>query len=56
MANFDSNNVSVIDSGTNTVIKTIPVGTSSAYVAVDAAAKRVYVTNFDSNNVSVIDS
>ncbi len=50
----DSNNVSVVDTATNTVIATIPVGNSPVGVAVDPAGRRVYVANSSDNNVSVI--
>ena len=43
----DSNDdtVSVINTATNTVIATIPVGTSPGDVAVNPDGTRVYVTN-----------
>jgi YVTN family beta-propeller protein len=55
VANFSSNNVSVIDGASNTVITTVPVGTQPEAVAVNAVNGQVYVANFSSNNVSVID-
>ena len=56
VANADpiSNNVSVIDTATNTVVATIPVGTIPFGVAVTPDGTKVYVTNDGSNNVSVI--
>jgi YVTN family beta-propeller protein len=54
----DRDNVSVIDTETNTVIATIPVGTFPMGVAVSPDGSKVYVTNTASasNNVSVIDT
>ena len=51
-----SNNVSVIDTATNTVIATIPAGTFPVNAAVTPNGSRVYVSNNSSNNVSVIDT
>src|SRR5205814_15393 len=47
--------VSVIDTVTNTVAASIPVGTGPAQVAITRDGTRVYVTNTGSNSVSVID-
>jgi YVTN family beta-propeller protein len=49
VANFDANTVSVIDTATNTVIATIPVGTSPRGVAVTPDGSTVYVSNTFSN-------
>jgi|SRR5665647_2179732 len=56
VANSGSNNVSVIDTATNTVIKTIPVGNHPYGVTVNLSGTKVYVTNQDSENISVIDT
>jgi YVTN family beta-propeller protein len=48
--------VSVIDTATNTVSATIPVGPSPLGVAVNAAGTRAYVANFGGQSVSVIDT
>lgn len=56
IANAGGNSVSVIDTLTNTVIKTIPVGVFPAGVAVSPDSRRVYVANFDSGTISVIDT
>ena len=56
IANGGSDNVSVIDSATNSVGPTIPVGSGPIGVAVNAAGTRVYVANLVSNDVSVIDT
>src|SRR5215471_17546506 len=46
--------VSVIDTTSNTVAATIPVGSAPTGVAVTPDGSRVYVTNFNDNTVSVI--
>jgi YVTN family beta-propeller protein len=53
-----SNNVSVIDVATNTVVKTIPVGLQPRPLAVSPNGAWVYVANFGTNpsTVSVIDT
>ena len=56
ITNADSNNVSVLDISTNTVVTTIPVGSGPRGVAVSPAGTRVYVANYISNDVSVIDA
>ena len=52
---FDDNDVSVIDTKTNTVIKTITVGPAAFGIAHDPVKKRMYVT-YDDNDVAVIDT
>jgi YVTN family beta-propeller protein len=47
--------VSVIDSSTDKVIATIPVGVGPNGVAYDPDNGKIYVTNTFSNNISVID-
>lgn len=54
ITNFGSNNVSVIDTATNTVIATIPVGSVPLGVVVTPDGSKVYVANSDDNSVSVI--
>ncbi len=56
VTNADSNNLSVLDISTNTVVTTIPVGSGPSGVAVSPAGTRVYVTNVISNDLSVIDT
>jgi YVTN family beta-propeller protein len=46
--------VSVIDTATNTVVATVPVGSDPFAVAVTPDGTHVYVANNGSNNVSVI--
>ena len=53
ITNSGSNTVSVIDTATNTVVSTIPVGISPGGVAVTPDGSKVYVTNLGSANVSV---
>ncbi len=48
--------MSVIDTATDLVTDTIPVGSGSIGVAVSPDGSRVYVTNLNSNTVSVIDT
>ncbi|MGH8509815.1 MAG: calcium-binding protein [Gammaproteobacteria bacterium] len=54
ITNSGSNNVSVIDTASNTVTATVPVGTNPEGVAVTPDGGFVYVANTGSNNVSVI--
>jgi len=54
IANALSNNVSVISTATNRVIKTIPVGANPWAVSVSPNASLVYTANEGSNDVSVI--
>ena len=56
VANYNSDNVSVIDISTNTVIGTVAVGDLPAGVAVTPDGAFAYVTNFVGNSVSVIDT
>ena len=55
VANYYSNNVSVIDGAGNTIVATVPVGNSPWGVAVDPNTNLIYVANYSSNSVSVID-
>ena len=55
-ANQGSNTVSVVDRSTNTVVKTIAVGTAPTGVAVTPTGSQVYVTNSGSGSVSVINT
>src|SRR5215467_6787401 len=48
--------VSVLDTASNTVVKTIDVGLHPTGMAVSPAGDRVYVTNANSDTVSVIDT
>ena len=54
ITNFGSNNVSVIDTATNTVTATVNVGIGPAGVAVHPSGKFVYVANFFENTVTVV--
>jgi YVTN family beta-propeller protein len=57
ISNNVSNNVSVIDTGTNSVVGApIPVGSLPEGVAVSPDGRFVYVTNTSSNTVSVINA
>ena len=55
VANSSSDTVSVIDTASDAVIKTIPVGSGPWGVAVGPGGERVYVTNHYDNTLSVID-
>jgi YVTN family beta-propeller protein len=56
VVNLGSDDVSVIDSVTNAVTATIPVGADPDGIAATPDGRRIYVTNFVSNDVSVIDA
>jgi len=56
VANVKSHNVSVIDTTTNKVVATIPVGSYPQGLAINPAGTRVYVTNTESDDISVIDT
>lgn len=52
----DDNNISVIDTDTNKIVRTLPVGKNPWYVAVDAPSDRIYITCAGDNSVTVIDT
>src|SRR5262245_54825693 len=54
VTNQNDNTVSVIDTATNSIIATVPVGSGPAAVAVTPNGRFAYVVNQLSNNVSVI--
>lgn len=54
VANYGDNTVTVINTSTGMVVKTIAVGTNPWGVAVNQMGTLAYVTNLGSNNVSVI--
>jgi YVTN family beta-propeller protein/beta propeller repeat protein len=56
ITNYYSNNVSVIDTTTNSVKATVNVGTSPFGAAINPGGTKVYVTNYRSDTVSVIDT
>ncbi|MGC7872882.1 YncE family protein [Desulfosporosinus sp. SYSU MS00001] len=53
--NSNSNKVSIIDGGTNTLQGDVAVGLGPFGISVNSLTNRIYVANFWSNNVSVID-
>ena len=55
ISNQADDTVSVINTATNTVTRTIPVGNAPLGVAVSLDGTRVYVANIDDGTVSVID-
>lgn len=56
VANYGSDDVSVISMATSKVVATIPVGKAPWGVSVSPDGYRVYVSNHDANTVSVIDA
>ena len=56
VANFSDSTVSVIDTTTNRVVGTIPVGSGPTAVAVKPDGTRAYVANYNEATVSVIDT
>ncbi len=56
VTNFMSDTVSVIDTATQTVVATIPVGSRPIGVAVSPDGSWVYVANYAGGTVSVIDT
>lgn len=56
ITNFNSNTVSVIDTSSNSVVATVPVGTGPVEAAGSPDGTRVYVTNRDANSISIIDT
>jgi YVTN family beta-propeller protein len=54
VANDASGNVSVIDTSTNAVVKTVTVGSKPDEVAIAPNESHAYVTNYGSDTVSVI--
>ncbi|TMB06324.1 MAG: hypothetical protein E6J70_00765 [Deltaproteobacteria bacterium] len=56
VTNSADGTVSVLDTITNTITATVPVGSDPFGVAVDPRGMRVYVTNPDDGTVSVLDA
>lgn len=56
VANFLSNEVSVVDAGSRSVIATIPVGKKPDAMAIDEAADLVFVIDAESHDVAAIDA
>src|SRR5690349_8003716 len=56
VANSCSNTVTVIDTATNSLIATIPVGIAPEGIALTPDGTRAYVSNRVGNTVSVIDT
>lgn len=56
VTSFASNSISVIDTGNNTVVGTIPVGNGPEGIAVAPDGKHVYVAISTDNDLSVIDT
>lgn len=49
------NHVNVVDTQTNQVVQTIPVGKTPLLIEIDDITNTAYVTNWESNDVSIID-
>jgi YVTN family beta-propeller protein len=56
VSNFQNNTLSMIDTATNTVTDTIPVGTGPVGVAVALDGTKVYVVNSGNDSVSVVNT
>ena len=56
IASTTANTVTVIDTNTETILATIPVGAGPTRVAVARDGSRAYVSNKDSDSVSVVDT
>lgn len=56
VANFNTNNVTIIDSTTNTTVATVTVGRSPSAIIVTPNGEFVYVANASDNTVSVINA
>jgi YVTN family beta-propeller protein len=56
VANFNSANVSIIDTSTNTIEDTITVGEGPIALAFNPSDDNLYVADFVSGNVSIIDT
>ncbi|MBF8280031.1 MAG: hypothetical protein HW385_1463, partial [candidate division NC10 bacterium] len=56
VTNEKSDDVSVIDTGSNTVVRTIRVGKRPRGVEISPDGRRVYVSNGNSDSVSVVDA
>jgi YVTN family beta-propeller protein len=56
IVNSDSGSVSVINTATQEVLATVPVGSYPEHMAITPDGTQVYVVNFGSANVSVIDT
>src|SRR5260221_655342 len=56
ISNAGSNNVSVIDTTTNTVVAVVPKGSGGSGIAVNPAGNLVYAANYNDRSVSVIDT
>ncbi|HEY1679834.1 MAG TPA: hypothetical protein VGG04_19110 [Candidatus Sulfotelmatobacter sp.] len=55
VANLNSNNVSVIDGNSDTVIATVSVGNGPSDIGINTVTNMIYVSNSGANTVSVVD-
>jgi len=56
VTNYDSNEISVINTATNRVTATVPVGAGPEGAVVTPDGKKIYVTNYEDDTISVIDT
>lgn len=55
VSNYAENSVSEIDTRTNTVVHTMPVGVNPCKITLGTSDQFLYVANQDSNNVTALD-
>jgi YVTN family beta-propeller protein len=56
VSNWGQSNVSVVDTASGTLVKTIPVGTHPSAMLLSPSAPNLYVANTESDSLSVIDT
>ena len=54
VANFVSNNVTVINGADNSTLATVPAGSGPSDIVANTGTNKIYVVNVNSNNVTVI--
>ena len=56
VVNYDSDNVSVIDTSTNVVVATVPVGANPQDITYAPDGRHLYTANVDDNSISVVNT
>lgn len=56
VSNLSSNNISVLDLTSNTVLKTVSVGTKPGGISITPDGNYAYIANWASNNISILDT